>query len=136
VTRTAGISPDMLTAPLDDAAQLSWTTGAVPADAVALRTRDGHPWCSRATNCGIDRSAEVTPKVALLGSCCALGALHAFSPGHGKTVVSAYVGSGYAASCSLPRINGDDYAYGRSLCTRSRNAVRARMLLPSVYFLS
>lgn len=36
---------------------------------------------------------ELTPLVALFGLliACALGALHAFSPGHGKTVVGAYL---------------------------------------------
>lgn len=36
---------------------------------------------------------ELTPMIALFGLlvACALGALHAFSPGHGKTVVGAYL---------------------------------------------
>lgn len=86
---------DMLTAPLNErTAQLSWTTGAVPADAVALRTRDGHPVAqSRDQLAQLIAVPEVTPKVALLGLlvAAALGALHAFSPGHGKTVVGAYL---------------------------------------------
>jgi len=79
---------DMLTAPNERTAQLSWTTGAVPADAVALRRAVAQSRDQR----GIDRSAGGDPKVALLGLLVA-AALHAFSPGHGKTVVGAYVGS-------------------------------------------
>lgn len=86
---------DMLTAPLDERiAQLSWTTGAVPAGAVALRKRNGHPVAqSRDQLAQLIAVPEVTPKVALLGLlvAAALGALHAFSPGHGKTVVGAYL---------------------------------------------
>jgi len=87
---------DMLTAPLDErTAQLSWTTGAVPANAVALRTRDGRPVAQSRGDQLAELIAvpEVTPKVALLGLlvAAALGALHAFSPGHGKTVVGAYL---------------------------------------------
>ena len=86
---------DLLTAPLDErTAQLLWTTGAVPADAVALRTRDGHPVAqSRDQLADLIAVPEVTPRVALLGLlvAAALGALHAFSPGHGKTVVGAYL---------------------------------------------
>ena len=86
---------DMLTAPLDERdADFSATTGSVPSGAVALRTRDG-----RSAETSRDRFAElinvpvVTPLIALLGLLIAagLGALHAFSPGHGKTVVGAYL---------------------------------------------
>lgn len=86
---------DMLTAPLDErAAELSWTTGPIPAGAAALRTRDG-----RLAEQSRDRFAELisvrelTPVVVFLGLLLAagLGALHAFSPGHGKTVVGAYL---------------------------------------------
>ncbi len=86
---------DMLTAPLDErAADFSATAGSIPAGAIALRTRDG-----RAAETSRDRFAELinvpvlTPLVALLGLLIAagLGALHAFSPGHGKTVVGAYL---------------------------------------------
>lgn len=86
---------DLLAAPLDErTAQLSWTTGAVPADAVALRRRDGHSVVqSRDQLAELIAVPELTPKVALLGLlvAAALGALHAFSPGHGKTVVGAYL---------------------------------------------
>ena len=86
---------DMLTAPLDErTADFSLTSGLVPAGAVALRTRDGRP-----ADISRDRLAElinvpvITPLIALLGLLIAagLGALHAFSPGHGKTVVGAYL---------------------------------------------
>jgi nickel/cobalt exporter len=86
---------DSLAAPLDEReAELSWMRGAVPQGAVALRTRDG-----RAAAQSRDRFAELisvkelTPLVALLGLllAAALGALHAMSPGHGKTVVGAYL---------------------------------------------
>lgn len=86
---------DMLAAPLDErTAQLSWTTGAIPADAVALRTRDGNEVAqSRDQLAELIAVPELTPKVAFLGLlvAAALGALHAFSPGHGKTVVGAYL---------------------------------------------
>ena len=87
---------DMLAAPLDErTAKFSWTTAAtLPPGAVALRTRDGRP--AEQTR---DRLAELigvkelTLPIALLGLLLAagFGALHAFSPGHGKTVVGAYL---------------------------------------------
>lgn len=87
---------DKLTAPLTEhTAELSWTNGPVPSGATALRTREGKPVVAQSP----DRLAElirvpnVTPLVALLGLLLAagLGAMHAFSPGHGKTVVGAYL---------------------------------------------
>ncbi|MGI8656530.1 MAG: sulfite exporter TauE/SafE family protein [Pyrinomonadaceae bacterium] len=86
---------DMLTAPLHESvADLSFTRGAAPMGATSLRTRDG-----RAIAQARDRLTELisvpelTPAIALLGLLVAmvLGALHAFSPGHGKTVVGAYL---------------------------------------------
>ena len=86
---------DTFVAPLDErVAELSFTRGAPPAGAQALRTRDG-----RVTAQARDRLVEligvpeVTPAVALLGLliAAALGSLHALSPGHGKTVVGAYL---------------------------------------------
>ncbi len=86
---------DMLITPLNErVADLSWTSGAIPIGAVALRTRDGHP-----VEVVTDRFAELirvqelTPLVAMFGLLLAagLGAVHAFSPGHGKTVVGAYL---------------------------------------------
>ncbi len=87
--------PDMLASPLDeDRAGLSWAVGPAPAGAVLLRTRTG-----RSTVASRDRFAELiavhklTPGIALLGLLLAaiLGAAHALSPGHGKTVVGAYL---------------------------------------------
>lgn len=86
---------DMLAAPADErAADFSWTKGKAPAGAVALLRRDG-----RLAEQPRDYLAEliavekITPAVALFGLLLAagLGALHAFSPGHGKTVVGAYL---------------------------------------------
>lgn len=86
---------DMLAAPVDErAAEFSWTDGKAPAGAAALRRRDG-----RLADQSRDYLAEliavesITPGIALLGLLLAagLGALHAFSPGHGKTVVGAYL---------------------------------------------
>jgi ABC-type nickel/cobalt efflux system permease component RcnA len=86
---------DMLTAPLDErAAELSFTKGALPPGSVALRTRDGRPAeQSRDRFAELISVKELTPPVAFLGLLLAagLGALHAFSPGHGKTVVGAYL---------------------------------------------
>jgi nickel/cobalt transporter (NicO) family protein len=86
---------DLLAAPLNErAAAFSFTNGAVPAGASLLKRRDGQ--LSTPTR---DRLAELiavpelTPMVALAGLliAIALGALHAMSPGHGKTVVGAYL---------------------------------------------
>jgi ABC-type nickel/cobalt efflux system permease component RcnA len=86
---------NMLAAPVDErAAEFSWTDKEVPVGAVALRQRDG-----RAADQSRDYLAELiavetmTPGIAILGLLLAagLGALHAFSPGHGKTVVGAYL---------------------------------------------
>lgn len=87
---------DRLAAPLDErAAEWSFTTGEVPTGAAALRTREGRPVERGARDRFAELIAvqEVTPSVALLGLLVAagLGALHAFSPGHGKTVVGAYL---------------------------------------------
>jgi ABC-type nickel/cobalt efflux system permease component RcnA len=86
---------DTLAAPLGErVAELSFATGDAPAGAQALRTREG-----RVTTQPRDRLAEliavpeVTPTVALLSLllAAALGSLHALSPGHGKTVLGAYL---------------------------------------------
>lgn len=86
---------DTLAAPLDErAAEFSWTRGALPAGAVALRTRDGQTAArTRDRFAELISVEELTPLVALLGLLLAagLGALHAMSPGHGKTVVGAYL---------------------------------------------
>jgi len=86
---------DLLTAPLDERmAQVSFTRGSLPANATAVLTRDGRP-----TTKSRDRLAElisvpkITPTVALWSLLIAtvLGSLHALSPGHGKTIVGAYL---------------------------------------------
>ncbi len=87
---------DRLAAPLDErTAELSITTGALPANARPLLTREGRKLEPPAR----DRLAELidvrelTLGVALLGLLFAavLGGFHAMSPGHGKTVVAAYL---------------------------------------------
>lgn len=86
---------DMLAAPLDErAAELSWTRGAVPAGATALLKRDGRPATqSRDRLAELIAVPELTTGMALLSLLLAMGfgALHAFSPGHGKTIVGAYL---------------------------------------------
>ena len=86
---------DLLTAPLDErVAELSFTNGQVPANTTALLTRDGRPATpSRDQLAELIAVPEITPTVALLSLliATALGSLHAFSPGHGKTIVGAYL---------------------------------------------
>ncbi len=86
---------DRLAAPLEErAVEFSVIRGALPEGARPLLTRDG-----RTAAPARDRFAELiavpelTTGVALLGLlvAAALGGLHAFSPGHGKTVVGAYL---------------------------------------------
>lgn len=85
-----------LNAPLNErTAVFSFSDGAVTSNARVLQNRDGH------TNSAIqkDRFAEliavpeITPTIAFFGLLLAigLGAMHAMSPGHGKTVVGAYL---------------------------------------------
>lgn len=86
---------DRLAAPLEErAVEFSLTRGPLPEGARPLVTRDGGSAAPAR-----DRFAELiaipdlTTGVALLGLLVAagLGGLHAFSPGHGKTVVGAYL---------------------------------------------
>ena len=85
-----------LNAPLAErTAQFSFSTNSAPENSRILQNRDGH--ASVATQ--RDRLAEliavpeITPAIALFGLLLAfgLGAMHAMSPGHGKTVVGAYL---------------------------------------------
>lgn len=87
---------DMLSAPLAErAAEFSFLAGAAPEGARPLLARDGRKILPPAR----DRLAELiavpelTAGVALLGLLVAtvLGGFHALSPGHGKTVVAAYL---------------------------------------------
>ena len=94
------------------AVRLSYTAGSAPAGAQRLGPRPGTAasvaasaapvsaaaagdWLQRQTRRVVDMisTPDVAPHVALLALLAAvvLGALHAFSPGHGKTVVGAYL---------------------------------------------
>jgi ABC-type nickel/cobalt efflux system permease component RcnA len=88
--------PANLDAPLAErTASFSFSTTAVPENAKPLQNRDGHASVAIQK----DRLAEliavpeITPAIALFGLLLAfgLGAMHAMSPGHGKTVVGAYL---------------------------------------------
>lgn len=87
---------ETLNAPLAErTAQLSFSTKSVPESARILQNRDGH------ANAAVQKDKlaeliavpEITPAIALFGLLVAfgLGAMHAMSPGHGKTVVGAYL---------------------------------------------
>ena len=87
---------DMLLAPLSEReAEFSFTANTIPADAKILQNRDGHATAAVQK----DKFAELisvpefTPSVILFGLLLAFGfgAMHAMSPGHGKTVVGAYL---------------------------------------------
>ncbi|MEO7539520.1 MAG: high-affinity nickel-transporter [Pyrinomonadaceae bacterium] len=85
-----------LFAPLSErVAEYSFTTGKMPAGAEPLRNRDGQVSqpASKDTFAELISVPEITPMVALFGLLAALGlgAIHAMSPGHGKTVVGAYL---------------------------------------------
>jgi ABC-type nickel/cobalt efflux system permease component RcnA len=86
----------MVAAPLDERwADLSFTRGAMPAGARALLARDGRPAAAPAPDrlAALIAVPKLTIGVALSGLLIAvfLGGLHALSPGHGKTVVGAYL---------------------------------------------
>lgn len=88
--------PDLAKLPLNErGAEFSFVHGVVPVKATPLQLRDGRPVALKQR----DRLAELiavpelTPSLAALGLLIALllGSLHAMSPGHGKTVVGAYL---------------------------------------------
>lgn len=87
---------ESLIIPLEERkAEFSFTADAIPADASVLQNRDGHVTVAVQK----DRLAElidvpeITPSIILFGLFLAFGfgAMHAMSPGHGKTVVGAYL---------------------------------------------
>lgn len=86
---------DRLAAPLEErSAEFSFTRGGLPQGARPLSTRDGRPAAAaRDRLAELIAVPELTTGVALLGLLLAalLGGLHAFSPGHGKAVVGAYL---------------------------------------------
>ncbi len=86
---------DSLAAPLDERiAELSFVRGPAPAGTTGLVTRDGRKASqSRDRLAELITAPELTPLVAILGVLLAavLGAFHSLSPGHGKTVVGAYL---------------------------------------------
>lgn len=87
---------DKLAAPLAERrADLSFTAGPIPPGTRLLQTRNGRPAiaASRDRLAELIAVPELTAGVALLGLLMAvlLGSLHAMSPGHGKTVVAAYL---------------------------------------------
>ena len=90
----AGVETGEIPALNESSAEWSVTRGAIPASAKPLALRDGKPVVAIR-----DRFAELitveklTPTVILLGLLLAfvLGGAHAMSPGHGKTVVGAYL---------------------------------------------
>ena len=87
---------ETLDAPLaEHKAEFSFTSGTIPETAKPLQNRDGH------ANLAVQKDKlaelisvpEITLSIALFGLLLAfgLGAMHAMSPGHGKTVVGAYL---------------------------------------------
>ncbi len=86
---------DMLMAPLDErVAEWSVTAGAAPVNARPLTMRDGKPVVgARDRFTELISASNLTPGVILVGLLLAfaLGCMHAMSPGHGKTVVGAYL---------------------------------------------
>lgn len=87
---------NMLSAPLAErTAELSFTTVNIPPGATILQTRDGKPSApvQKDQLAALISDRALTPAIVLLGLLVAfgLGALHALSPGHGKTVVGAYL---------------------------------------------
>jgi nickel/cobalt transporter (NicO) family protein len=86
---------NLLMAPLDErAAEWSVTTGPLPAGAKPLTLRDGNPIAfARDSFAELIAAPTLTPGVILVGLLIAfaLGGMHAMSPGHGKTVVGAYL---------------------------------------------
>ncbi|MEP6925027.1 MAG: high-affinity nickel-transporter [Pyrinomonadaceae bacterium] len=76
-------------------ADFSFNFGAIPANAKPLQNRNGKVTApiQKDLFAELIRVEQITPGIALLGLLIAfgLGAAHALSPGHGKTVVGAYL---------------------------------------------
>jgi ABC-type nickel/cobalt efflux system permease component RcnA len=84
-------SPEVLD---ERSAEFSFASGPLPAGATPLAGRDGRPAVQRRDRLSELISApDLNAATALLGLLVAafLGAIHALSPGHGKTVVGAYL---------------------------------------------
>jgi nickel/cobalt exporter len=87
---------DSLVAPLvERSAEFSFSVDSVPVGAKPLLDRDGRSTAPVQRDKLADLIAvrQLTPAIAVVGLLIAfvLGALHAMSPGHGKTVVGAYL---------------------------------------------
>ncbi|CAN5249273.1 hypothetical protein BH10ACI1_BH10ACI1_04000 [soil metagenome] len=87
---------ETLDAPLaEHSAEFSFTANTIPENAKPLQNRDGHPSVAVQKDklAELISVPEITPVIALFGLLLAfgLGAMHAMSPGHGKTVVGAYL---------------------------------------------
>jgi ABC-type nickel/cobalt efflux system permease component RcnA len=86
---------ESLTAPLAErTAEFSFTSGSIPQNVKALQNRDGQATAPIEKDKFAELiKGEITPTVVLLGLLLAFGfgAAHAMSPGHGKTVVGAYL---------------------------------------------
>lgn len=86
---------DLLLAPLNErSAEWNLTRGAIPANSKPLTLRDGKPVIATRDHFSeLISVPTLTPAVILLGLLFAfvLGGAHAASPGHGKTIVGAYL---------------------------------------------
>lgn len=87
---------ESIAAPLAErSAEFSFAAGTTPSGSKPLLNRDGHqsPAAQKDRLAELISVPEITPAIALFGLLIAfgLGAMHAMSPGHGKTVVGAYL---------------------------------------------
>lgn len=87
---------ETIAAPLDErSASFRMIKGSAPEGSKPLMNRDGHisPAPVRDRLAELIAVREITPMVAFIGILIAigLGAMHAMSPGHGKSVVGAYL---------------------------------------------